>query len=113
MKNPLVSIITPTYNSEKYLESTIQSIVNQSYKNIEYIIVDGGSTTSGTDYISNWFSEGPYASYVFIDHTMTVRHMIDNTEFSVEQANEWIEERFHLLHSQHQSNHQAHKSLPL
>ena len=56
------------------------------------IIVDGGSTTSGTDYISNWFSEGPYASYVFIDHTMTVRHMIDNTEFSVELANQWIEE---------------------
>ena len=56
------------------------------------IIVVGGSTISGTDYISNWFSEGPYASYVFIDHTMTVRHMIDNTEFSVEQANQWIEE---------------------
>jgi len=56
------------------------------------IIVDGGSTTSGTDYISNWFSEGPYASYVFIDHTMTVRHMINNTAFSVELANQWIEE---------------------
>lgn len=42
--NPLVSIITPTLNSEKYLEDTIQSVINQSYKNIEYIIVDGDSS---------------------------------------------------------------------
>ena len=54
MKNPLVSIITPTYNSEKYLESTIQSIVNQSYKNIEYIIVDGGSTDKTLSVIDHY-----------------------------------------------------------
>ena len=42
--HPKFSIITVTYNAEKVLEDTIQSIVTQSYKNVEYIIVDGGST---------------------------------------------------------------------
>ncbi len=40
---PKVSIITITYNAEKYLERTIQSIVNQPYPNLEYVIIDGKS----------------------------------------------------------------------
>lgn len=44
MTNPLFSIITICYNSEKTLERTIRSVLNQSYKDIEYIIVDGAST---------------------------------------------------------------------
>lgn len=42
--NPRFSIITVTYNAAKVLEDTIQSVVTQTYKNIEYIIVDGAST---------------------------------------------------------------------
>lgn len=40
---PLVSIITVVRNGEKYLEQTIKSVLNQSYKNIEYLIIDGDS----------------------------------------------------------------------
>lgn len=40
---PKISIITITFNSEKTLEETIQSVINQGYDNLEYLIIDGGS----------------------------------------------------------------------
>ncbi len=46
---PLVSVIIPCYNHEKYVEQTIESIVNQSYKNIELIVIDDGSKDKSTE----------------------------------------------------------------
>ena len=54
----MISIITPAYNSERYLEECIKSIKNQSYENYEHIIVDGGSKDKTLDIIKRY--EGTY-----------------------------------------------------
>ena len=46
-----ISIITVTFNSEKTLRYTIESVLNQNYDDIEYLIIDGGSTDSTLDII--------------------------------------------------------------
>lgn len=51
---PLVSIITVVFNGEEFLEDTVMSVLNQSYQNIEYIIIDGGSTDGTLDIIKKY-----------------------------------------------------------
>jgi len=54
MNEPLVSIVTPAYNSQDYIEKTIQSILNQSYTNWELIIVDDCSTDDTVNMIKDF-----------------------------------------------------------
>jgi len=53
-KNLLVSIITPNYNGDKFLEECIKSVINQSSKDYEYIIIDGGSTDESKNIIKKY-----------------------------------------------------------
>jgi glycosyltransferase involved in cell wall biosynthesis len=71
MKNfPKISIVTPCLNSAKYIEQTIISITSQQYPNLEYIVIDGGSTDGTVDIIKKhahmityWESEPDSGQY--------------------------------------------------
>lgn len=54
MKNKLVSVIVPVYNCENYLKGCIESILNQSHKNLELILVDDGSKDKSTEIAENY-----------------------------------------------------------
>lgn len=77
--NLLVSIITPVLNGNAYLEQTIQSVLGQTYENIEYIVIDGGSTDGSLDTIKKykdrigcWLSEADSTMYEAINKGIKV-----------------------------------------
>jgi len=57
MEGQLVSIITPSFNSEKFISDTIQSVQNQTYQNWEMIIVDDGSTDETVSIIQKFLHD--------------------------------------------------------
>lgn len=57
---PLISIVTVVFNGEKFLEEAIKSVISQSYDNVEYIVIDGGSTDKTVDIIKKYEDQIDY-----------------------------------------------------
>ena len=65
-KCPLASVIIPNYNHAKYLEERIQSVLNQTYQNLELILLDDKSTDNSLEVI-NKYRDNPHVSQIVVN----------------------------------------------
>ncbi len=72
IRMPLVSIITPAYNRAAFLEETIQSVLNQDYPNIEYIVLDDGSKDNTQEILTKYGDKIHWMTHLNMGETATV-----------------------------------------
>ncbi|WP_286315789.1 glycosyltransferase family 2 protein, partial [Romboutsia ilealis] len=84
MRKNLVSIITPMYNSEKFIEATIKSVINQTYKDWEMIIVDDCSTDNSPNIVKPYVENDSRIKYIRVEFNQGVSHA---RNLALEQAN--------------------------
>ena len=70
--NPLVTVITPTYNREAYIIETVESVLTQDYENIEYIVLDDGSQDNTMDLLQKYKDRIILESHPNMGETATV-----------------------------------------
>jgi len=79
---PLVSLLTPVYNGERYLADCIESVLRQTYRHFEYVIVDNASTDRTADIIAAYAAREPRIRVhrntdlvpVVANHNIALRH---------------------------------------
>ena len=80
-----ISVVTVTYNCEKILEATVESIINQTYPNVEYIIIDGASTDGTVEVINK------YRSYIACFKSESDKGIFDAMNKAIDMATgDWI-----------------------
>jgi glycosyltransferase involved in cell wall biosynthesis len=103
---PKISIVTPSYNQGQYIEETILSVIGQHYPNLEYIIIDGGSTDNTVEIIKKyekhlayWVSEKDNGQSHAINKglekcTGDIFNWLNSDDYLVEQSLNTIAENF-------------------
>ncbi|MCX8131257.1 MAG: glycosyltransferase family 2 protein [Clostridia bacterium] len=65
LSNPLVSVVIPMYNVERYIEETLTSVLNQTYKNIEVVVIDDSSRDKSADIVKKMQSRFSNLKYIY------------------------------------------------
>ena len=58
--HPRISVVTPSYNQDEFLEATLRSVIAQDYPSLEYVVIDGGSTDTSADIIRRYEADLAY-----------------------------------------------------
>lgn len=66
-KNKMISVITPVYNAEEFLKETLDSVLNQTYENIEYLLIDDCSNDSSPDIIKEYSKKDNRVKYIKLE----------------------------------------------
>src|SRR5690348_12279144 len=97
--NPLVSVLTPVYNGEQYLEECIQSVLRQTYTNWEYIIADNMSTDRTLEIAETFATRdsrirvirGPDFVDLYGNHNRALAHMDRSAAYcKIVHADDWL-----------------------
>lgn len=97
--DPLVSVVTPVYNGGEYLVECIESVIGQSYKNWEYLLVDNASTDLTPEIISGFASKDSRIRHVRFEehvgaidnHNRALKSIASSSEFcKILQADDWL-----------------------
>ena len=70
MEDVLVSVVIPCHNVEEYIEECIESIINQTYKNLQIILIDDGSKDSTFDIIKKWLMTDSRIEYYYQENIL-------------------------------------------
>ena len=98
-EGPLVSIVTPVYNGGEYLVECIESVVNQSYQNWEYLLVDNASTDLTPEIITRFANKDSRIQHVRFEehvgaidnHNRALKMLDSSSEFcKILQADDWL-----------------------
>lgn len=93
--NPLVTIITPSFNHARYLENTVKSVIDQTYDHIEYIIIDDGSSDNSHEVIKDLAVKYPQIKYrLYTENKGHVRmneaiEMAEGEYISILSSDDW------------------------
>jgi len=106
-EKPLITIVTIVFNDEEFIEQTIQSILAQSYDNVEYIVIDGGSTDNTLNIIKQydsqidyWISSKDKGIYDAMNRGITLAQgvmigLINSGDYCAENAVEYFATGYH------------------
>ncbi|HVO66106.1 MAG TPA: glycosyltransferase family 2 protein [Syntrophales bacterium] len=93
---PKISIVTPSYNQGQFIEETIRSVLLQGYPNLEYIIIDGGSSDNSVDIIKKY---EPWLSYWVSEPDKGQSHAINKGfKLATGEIYAWINSDDYYLH---------------